>query len=222
MVNQIKNGDEVSLLYPGSFSLNKNLRLINNKPYKNISVYEILNPISIPLLSGIPNPEDYLKSVDVNIYIEFLTKLNVEVIHIHTLMGLNKEFITAAQKLNIKTIFTSHDYFGICPKVNLIDLKGSICKDYDEGKNCIECNANGYSKSLVFLMQSKTYRYLKGSSIVKKLRAYKQRIIIKRNHDLSDVQEVQEVKKIQEVQEKNDKINVNPLAGGYTDRKSVV
>ncbi len=217
MVNQIKNGDEVSLLYPGSFSLNKNLRLINNKPYKNISVYEILNPISIPLLSGIPNPEDYLKSVDVNIYIEFLTKLNVEVIHIHTLMGLNKEFITAAQKLNIKTIFTSHDYFGICPKVNLIDLKGSICKDYDEGKNCIECNANGYSKSLVFLMQSKTYRYLKGSSIVKKLRAYKQRIIIKRNHDLSDVQEVQEVKKIQEVQEKNDKINVNPLAGGYTN-----
>ena len=66
-------------------------------------------------------------------------------------------------------------------------------------------------------MQSKTYRYLKGSSIVKKLRAYKQRIIIKRNHDLSDVQEVQEVKKIQEVQEKNDKINVNPLAGGYTN-----
>ena len=206
MVSQIKNGDEVSLLYPGSFSLNKNLRLIKNKPYKNISVYEILNPISIPLLSGIPNPADYLKDVDVNIYIKFLTRLNVEVIHIHTLMGLNKELITAAQKLNIKTIFTSHDYFGICPKVNLIDLEGSICKDYNYGKNCIECNANGYSKSLVVLMQSKVYRYFKSSSIIKKLRNYKQRIIIKRNRNLSE---------FEEGQEKSNKINIRSSADAY-------
>ncbi len=208
MLNQIKNGDEVSLLYPGSFSLNTKLRLIKNKPFKGVSVYEILNPISIPLLGGIPSPEVYLKNVDVNIYIKFLKSLNVEIIHIHTLMGLNKELIAAAQKLNIKTIFTSHDYFGICPKVNLIDLKGSICTNYDNGKNCIECNTNGYSKWLVILMQSKTYRGLKNSSILKKLRAYKQTLIIKKNRNLSESEQVQE---------KCNNINVNlkPSADEY-------
>ena len=107
-------------------------------------------------------------------------------------MGLNKELIFAAQKLNIKTIFTSHDYFGICPKVNLIDLEGDICCDYNNGLNCIECNSNGYSKSLVVLMQSKTYRNLKKSPIIKKLRAYKQKLIIKKNKDLSISEQVKE------------------------------
>ncbi|MBU3179833.1 glycosyltransferase [Clostridium psychrophilum] len=194
MKNQIKNGDEVSLLYPGSFLLNAKLRLIKNKPYKGISVYEILNPISIPLLSGIPNPEDFLKNVDVNIYIDFLTQLGVEVIHIHTLMGLNKELIEAAKKLNIKTLFTSHDYFGICPKVNLINLQGSICKNYDNGKNCIACNENGYSNSLVFLMQSKLYRYLKNSSIIKKLRSYKHKLVRNKNHALSNAKVIEDKK----------------------------
>ena len=206
MLSQIENGDDVSLLYPGSFTLNPKLRLNINKSFKGISVYEILNPISIPLLSGIPNPQVYLKEVDVNIYIKFLTGLNVEIIHIHTLMGLNKEFITAAQKLNIKTIFTSHDYFGICPKVNLIDLRGSICKNYDEGKNCIECNTNGYCKMLVMMMQSKTYRKLKNSSTLKKLRAYKQKLIIKKNRNLSETPQVQEV-----INTNNDR----PLAAEY-------
>ena len=143
MSSQVDNGDEVSLLYPGHYSLNKKLRINQEKFYNGIGVFEVVNPISIPLLSGVPNPESYLKNVDENIYIDFLKLLGVKVIHIHTLMGLNKELITAAQKLNIKTIFTSHDYFGICPKVNLIDLEGEICSDYDSGKNCIACNENG-------------------------------------------------------------------------------
>ena len=192
MLSQVAKGNEVSLLYPGSFSLYRKLRLVENKDFHAIKVYEILNPTSIPLLSGIPRPGVYLKNVDVNIYIDFLTLIGVEIIHIHTLMGLNKELIEAAQKLKIKTIFTSHDYFGICPKVNLIDLRGDICMDYDNGKRCIECNANGYSNSLMILMQSKTYRKLKNSSMLKKLRAYKQKLIIKKNKNLSESEQVNE------------------------------
>jgi len=193
MLSQVNNGDEVSLLYPGHFSLNKRLRINEDKSFKGIAVYEILNPISVPLLSGVPNPQVYLKNVDENIYIDFLKLLDVEIIHIHTLMGLNKELIAAAKKLNIKTIFTTHDYFGICSKVNLIDLQGDICSDYDNGKNCVACNKNGYSKSLVILMQSKLYRNLKNSSILKKLRAYKHKLIIKKNKDLSKGEYTKEV-----------------------------
>ncbi|MGH4118111.1 glycosyltransferase [Clostridium sp.] len=192
MKRQVENGDEVSLLYPGHFTFNKKLRINKNKSFKGTEVYEILNPISIPLLSGIPRPGKYLKAVDENIYIDFLKCLDVEIIHIHTLMGLNKELITASKQLNIKTIFTSHDYFGICPKVNLIDLQGEICTDYDNGKNCIACNANGYSRWLVTLMQSKTYRNLKNSRIIKKLRAYKQKLIIKKNKNLTESEQVKE------------------------------
>lgn len=213
MSSQVENGDEVSLLYPGHYSLNKKQRIDKNTSFKKITVYELLNPISIPLLSGIPSPLDYLKNVDINIYIDFLKGLDVEVIHIHTLMGLNKELISAAQKLNIKTIFTSHDYFGICPKVNLIDLQGEICTDYNNGRNCITCNANGYSNSLVTLMQSKTYRYLKNSPILKKLRAYKQSLIIKKNKDLTKPEKI-EVKENHEINDSKS-TESNQYALGY-------
>lgn len=213
MSSQVGNGDEVSLLYPGHYTFNIKQRINKDTTFKKITVYELLNPISIPLLSGIPSPLDYLKNVDINIYIDFLKGLDVEVIHIHTLMGLNKELITAAQKLNIKTIFTSHDYFGICPKVNLIDLQGEICSDYDNGRNCITCNANGYSSSLVTLMQSKTYRILKNSPILKKLRAYKQGLIIKKNKDLTKPEQI-EGKDNNEINDSKNK-NSNQSALGY-------
>jgi len=194
MLNQVASGNKVSLLYPGHYSPDKKLRISENKSFEGIKVYEILNPISIPLLSGIPSPETYLKDVDIDVYINFLKAAKVKILHIHTLMGLDKELIAAAKELNIKTIFTSHDYFGICPKVNLIDLQGNICKEYNNGENCITCNRNGYSNFLVHFMQSRTYRYLKNSVIIKKLRAHKQKLIIKKNHSLTKLEQIDEKK----------------------------
>ena len=219
MSSQVANGDEVSLLYPGHYSLNKKLRISQEKFFKGVGIFEVVNPMFIPLLTGIPSPEVYLKNIDENIYIDFLKRLGVGVIHIHTLMGLNKELISAAKKLNIKTIFTSHDYFGICPKVNLIDLKGEICSDYNKGKNCIECNINGYSKSLVTLMQSKTYRNLKNSSILKKLRAYKQMLIIKKNKNIANIDNTTKLENQVEPRKVKEKSNKNndSLAAGYVN-----
>ena len=39
----------------------------------------------------------------------------VVVIHIHSLIGLHKEFLEVAKELGIKTVFTSHDYYGLAP-----------------------------------------------------------------------------------------------------------
>lgn len=45
-------------------------------------------------------------------------------------MGLNKEWIDACKSLKIKTVFTTHDYFGICPKVTLYK-NGDVCDSED-------------------------------------------------------------------------------------------
>ena len=61
MSSQVENGDEVSLLYPGHYSLNKKQYINKDTSFNGITVYEVLNPISIPLLSGIPSPLVLLK-----------------------------------------------------------------------------------------------------------------------------------------------------------------
>ncbi|MCU5527701.1 glycosyltransferase [Bacillus cereus] len=164
---------QVFLLYPGKFTLSKRTAVKKNKPYGSISVYELINPLPIPLLNGINQPEHFMKEVDHKVYEEFLIELKPEVIHVHTLMGIHKEFFETAKRLNIKIVFTTHDYFGLCPKVNLMDSKGNICNDFNDGKSCIECNVNALSLPMVHVMQSYPYRYLKDSSIVKSLRKIK-------------------------------------------------
>ncbi|MCU5327693.1 glycosyltransferase [Bacillus wiedmannii] len=164
---------QVFLLYPGKFTFSKRTAIKKNKPYGSISVYELVNPLPIPLLNGINQPEHFMKEIDHKVYEEFLIELKPEVIHVHTLMGIHKEFFETAKKLDIKIVFTTHDYFGLCPKVNLMDSKGNICNDFDNGKSCIECNVNALSLPMVHVMQSYPYRYLKDSSIVKSLRKIK-------------------------------------------------
>lgn len=164
---------QVFLLYPGKFTLSKRTAVKKNKSYGNISVYELINPLPIPLLNGINRPEHFMKEIDPKVYEEFLIELKPEVIHVHTLMGIHKEFFETAKRLEIKIVFTTHDYFGLCPKVNLMDSKGEVCNDFDDGKSCIECNVNALSLPMIHVMQSYPYRYLKESSIVKSLRKIK-------------------------------------------------
>ena len=78
-----------------------------------------MNPLPVALDEGIKDFEAYMRSCDRKIYVDFLEHIKPDVIHIHTLMGLHKEFIDAAEDLKIKKVFTTHDYFGICPKVTL-------------------------------------------------------------------------------------------------------
>ncbi|WP_027631809.1 glycosyltransferase [Clostridium hydrogeniformans] len=173
MEEQITQGHNVSMCYPGSFKLNNKLEIQLNTKYRDISVYELINPQLVPLLGGVKNPADFIKGKNEDIIRKFLIDINPQIVHIHTLMGLPKEFIKIAKELRIKTIFTTHDYFGICPKVNLIDNDGIICSDFREGEKCIECNKSGYSKFLIYFMQSKIYRKNKNNSILKTLKKYK-------------------------------------------------
>ncbi|NOV00012.1 glycosyltransferase [Paenibacillus planticolens] len=169
MLMQLEKQHKVSLLYPGSYHLG-GLGISRKRDFQGINVYEIINPLLVPLLGGIKEPESFRKSVNIQVYLKFLSDIRPETIHFHTLQGIHKEFLQAAKKLGIRIIYTTHDYFGICPKVNLMDHLGNICNNYDAGEKCINCNANGYSTLKILAMQSELYRFVKDTSIMRKIR----------------------------------------------------
>lgn len=49
------------------------------------------------------------------VYRTFLKKVSPDIIHIHSLIGLQKEFLEVAKSLDIRVVLTSHDYFGLAP-----------------------------------------------------------------------------------------------------------
>lgn len=174
MMGQREEGHQVFLLFPGHYSLiGKEPKITSYREHKGIKVFELVNPLPVPLLGGVVNPKEFMKSTNKEIYTRFLQELNPQVIHVHTLMGLHKEFVEAANDLKIKIYFSTHDYYGICPRVNLLKNKETPCSDFQGGAACVNCNLNGYSINTIRVMQSRTYRNLKESSIVKKLRKAK-------------------------------------------------
>lgn len=168
--SQVGDGHEVLALWPGqikSYSAQPYIKERKNR--EGIRNLELINPLPVPLDEGISDFEAYTKPCDANIYISFLNKEKPDVIHIHTLMGLHKEFIEVANQLEIRTVMTSHDYFGFCPKVTL--YRYGTCCDSDNGcRNCIQCNTTSLSLKKIKLMQSPLYRWVKDTAIVKKLR----------------------------------------------------
>jgi glycosyltransferase involved in cell wall biosynthesis len=56
-------------------------------------------------------------------------------------MGLPIEFLQCLKDQNVKIVFSSHDYYGLCLKVNFINEKGILCKK-PSGENCARCNQN--------------------------------------------------------------------------------
>lgn len=170
MKEQAKNEDNVLLLFPGRInSINKKNKIRYYKKYFKIDVYEMVNPLPVPLLDGISFPKEFMKKCDKNIFLEFLTKNNIQVVHIHTLMGLYIEFLEACNELNIKVFFTSHDYFGLCTKVNFIDNEGNLCESRKIDK-CIECNRGCSSIEKIKVLQSPIYRFSKNIGLVSVLK----------------------------------------------------
>ncbi len=167
---QKKDGYEVAALWPGQMKfLSSETKVVARKPVEGILNYELVNPLPVSLDEGILDIEAYTKHADEVIYRDFLRQLNPQVIHIHTLMGLHREFLMAAKKMGIRTVFTSHDYFGICPKVNLY-YQGKACTHNMNCENCEDCNSSALSIKKIMLMQSPLYRILKNSYPLRVLR----------------------------------------------------
>lgn len=170
METQSVNGNEVMAVWPGEMKiLSKKTQFKKHKTRKNIQNYEMINPLPVSLDEGISNIDSFCKEFDPLCFEKFLKKVKPEVFHIHTLMGLPKEFVEKANELGIRTVFTTHDYFGICPKVTLF-TGGNVCDNDFNCLLCEQCNKNALSNTKIILLQSPLYRLLKNSVIVRCLR----------------------------------------------------
>lgn len=170
MTAQVNDGHNVLALWPGKIRrYSAEPKIVKRKNKNGVADFEIINPLPIPLDEGITKFETFTKTCDISIFIDFLEKEKPDVIHIHTLMGLYCEFIEAANVLKIRTIFTTHDYFGLCPKVTLFRF-GECCNDDNNCQMCIQCNSSALPLSVIKLAQSPLYRNTKNLSVIRKIR----------------------------------------------------
>jgi len=128
-------GHEVTTLYPGNFSF----FFKTSKFHKEREgLYCLTNALPIPLMYGTGTPSLFNDKRTIDGFQEFIKEVNPDVFHVHTLMGLPKELLLSMKQSGVRIVYTSHDYFGLCPKVNFINNKGKVCEG-SSVERCTQC-----------------------------------------------------------------------------------
>lgn len=175
ILEQIKLGNDVMLLWPGVLKdFGSKCSIVKRPPFKSmrcdsIASFELVNSLPVPLLNGIRDVELFSHKKSKSAFINFFKRVEADVFHVHTLQGLPLEALEACRTLGVKTVFTTHDFFGICSMVSL-EKQGAPCVDDHGCADCWSCNAGALSKAKLCLIQSGVYRLLKESKPIKALR----------------------------------------------------
>ncbi|MFI3314334.1 MAG: hypothetical protein R3Y04_01540 [Rikenellaceae bacterium] len=160
---------KVALLYPSGYSFWSRKIKWKQTFRGEIERFGLINTFPIPLLCGIKTPAHFrsIRSMSIVEMESLYANFKPDVFHVHTLMGLPKELLLFFKERGVKLVFTTHDYFGLCPKVNFINHKGQMCGGASQ-QRCAECNKSAKSTLYLRLRNSKIALRLKDIGLVQR------------------------------------------------------
>jgi len=149
----VMSGHEVSYLQAGM-----NYRLRNRKPHivfreawGGIRCFDIRNsPNLSPAAANFQNMHTEMSCPEEAILVlDWLDEIRAQVVHIHSLEGYGLDLISAIRRGTIGTrtvnsperpvVVTPHNYWYVCPQVDLLHQEQRVCMDYDGGRRCVGC-----------------------------------------------------------------------------------
>ncbi|MEO9898260.1 MAG: glycosyltransferase [Paracoccaceae bacterium] len=105
--------------------------------------YEIIN-------SGVTSPAHHSFGVNsqvshrptTDVFADFLIETGpYDIIHFQNLEGLPAEALRTASASGAEVVFSLHNYYPLCPQVNLWRQENATCVDFENGQACIDCVA---------------------------------------------------------------------------------
>ena len=159
LVREQSKEHQVSVIVPGRWNPFRRKCCISGvRKKKGINCFLLDNALPQPLLFGIKTPRDVIeRHISVKSFQRFYEKERPEVLHMHTLMGWPEEALRFFKDKGVEIVYTSHDYFGICPKVNLINKDGELCQGPSPDR-CSLCN-EGAPSTLFLRLRSSSFAF---------------------------------------------------------------
>lgn len=71
--------------------------------------------------------------------LRWLDRHQIEVVHIHSLEGFPLGLIGAIRASGRPVVVTPHNYWFVCPQVDLMHRETSLCMNYEGGRRCETC-----------------------------------------------------------------------------------
>lgn len=111
-----------------------------NKCYLNVTLYTNNREYFFKYFIGEAERYSQFRSEKfAQLYGNILQNFQVDCVHIHHTLGLTLELFYEADRRNIPVFATIHDYYYICPTVNLISYRTELCIGKENEELCGQC-----------------------------------------------------------------------------------
>jgi glycosyltransferase involved in cell wall biosynthesis len=71
--------------------------------------------------------------------LDWVRAVRADVVHVHSMEGFGFDLIPALRAAHIPVVVTPHNYYYLCPQVDLMRGERETCVDYDGGRRCEGC-----------------------------------------------------------------------------------
>lgn len=110
----------------------------------NILKYNFLMPRQLDRFEV--HNKDYKKWIN-----KIINTFQINIVHVHHLIGHTLDIFDVAYNNRIPIIFTIHDYYAICPRINLLNEKNRYCRNSDNSNHCSFCLSENMGLPLDFI-----------------------------------------------------------------------
>ncbi len=116
-------------------------RIVRRERWAGIECYELRNsPNLAPAAFNFTNMiEEITSPSTTRLVLAWLNEIRAEVVHIHSLEGYGLDLIGAIEASGRPVVVTLHNYWYVCPQVDLLHQEKRVCTDYDGGRRCEAC-----------------------------------------------------------------------------------
>lgn len=136
------SGHRVSYLSSGMrYSLRPGPFIRSVQTWRGIECFDLVNsPNLSPAACNFRNMTAEIASPSqTRIIVSWLDQVQAQIVHIHSLEGYSLDLIRAIRQTNRPVVATLHNYWMVCPQVDLLHEEVRVCDDYNGGRRCEGC-----------------------------------------------------------------------------------
>jgi glycosyltransferase involved in cell wall biosynthesis len=174
------SGHRVLYLRSGlTYTIARRLHIRAEGTWRGVECHDLVNsPNLAPASRNFSNMRAEISSPrQTRAVLSWLDAVDAQIVHIHSLEGFPLDLLPAIRTTGRPVVVTLHNYWYVCPQVDLLHGEQSLCTDYAAGRRCetcIACPPAGQQRRRSALLQDLEQRL--GSQAAATARASFQRV----------------------------------------------
>ncbi len=145
------SGHRVFYLRSGMYYATRaGMGLRRTEHWRGIECFELRNsPNLSPAAANFRNVRAELSHRgQTRLVLAWLDRVRAEIVHVHSLEGCPFDLIPAIRGTGRPVVVTPHNYWFVCPQVDLLHKEISLCRDFEGGRKCEGCLEAGEPRLL--------------------------------------------------------------------------